>query len=232
VGSRIRDHVPLRKCRFVENKTRRPPIGGSPSPTLIHGHALCLSGKRPSSAVHHFGDYEPCSRAPLLRFAPVWVRARTWRRKIIRHLSSQEKQKTDLLSRERSNCALISTTLRGYSRADDRSAEFFARQIKEKTGTEKKTRKKALEREKAESDSNHVPTSVDAYTDDALNEWFEDKDIATGLQLSLNKNRLTSLGSNFTDYKKLGFKDKPTTQTVTLHAAYTSTKSPSCRPTL
>ncbi len=87
-------------------------------------------------------------------------------------------------------------------------AEFFARQIKEKTGTEKKTRKKALEREKAESDSNHVPTSVDAYTNDTLNEWFEDKDIATGLQLSLNKNRLTSLGSNFTDYKKFGFKDE------------------------
>jgi len=87
-------------------------------------------------------------------------------------------------------------------------AEFFVRQIKEKTGTEKKTRKKTLDREKAESDSNHVPTSVDAYTDDSLNEWFEDKDIATDLQLSLNKNRLTSLGSNFTDYKKLGFKDE------------------------
>jgi len=86
-------------------------------------------------------------------------------------------------------------------------AEFFARQLKEKTRTEKKTCEKALEREKAEIDSNHVPTSVDAYTDDALNEWFEDKDIATGLQLSLNKNRLRSLGSNFTDYKKLGFKD-------------------------
>ncbi len=26
-----------------------------PSPTLIHGHAPCLSGRRPSSAVHHFG---------------------------------------------------------------------------------------------------------------------------------------------------------------------------------
>jgi hypothetical protein len=62
-------------------------------------------------------------------------------------------------------------------------AEFFARQLKEKTGTEKKIRKKALEREKTESDSNHVPTSVDAYTEAALKEWFEDKDIATGLQL-------------------------------------------------
>ena len=87
-------------------------------------------------------------------------------------------------------------------------AEFFARQLKEKTGTEKKIRKKALEREKTESDSNHVPTSVDAYTEAALKEWFEDKDIATGLQLSPNKNRLTSLGSNFTDFKKLGFKDE------------------------
>ena len=38
-------------------------------------------------------------------------------------------------------------------------AEFFARQIKEKTGT-KTTRAKALEREVAKDDSNHVPTSV------------------------------------------------------------------------
>jgi hypothetical protein len=74
--------------------------------------------------------------------------------------------------------------------------------------TEKKTRKKAMEREKAESDSNHVPTSVDAYTDASIKEWFEDKDIATGLQLSLNKNSVTSLGSNFTDHKKIGFKDE------------------------
>ena len=86
-------------------------------------------------------------------------------------------------------------------------AEFFARQIKEKTGT-KTTRAKALEREVAKNDSNHVPTSVDAYTVAALKEWFEDKDIATGLLLSLNKNRLRELGSNFTDYKKLGFRDE------------------------
>ena len=73
-------------------------------------------------------------------------------------------------------------------------AEFFARQIKEKTGT-KTTRAKALEREVAKNDSNHVPTSVDAYTVAALKEWFEDKDIATtGLLLSLNKNRLRNLG--------------------------------------
>ena len=86
-------------------------------------------------------------------------------------------------------------------------AEFFARQLKEKTGT-KVMRAKAIEREIAKNDSNHVPTSVDAYTDAALKGWFEDKDIATGLLLSLNKNRLTSLGSNFTDFKKLGFKDE------------------------
>jgi hypothetical protein len=86
-------------------------------------------------------------------------------------------------------------------------AEFFARQVKEKTGT-RVMRTKAIEREVAKNDSNHVPTSVDAYTVAAFKEWFEDKDIATGLQLSLNKNRLTSLGSNFTDHKKLGFKDE------------------------
>ena len=80
-------------------------------------------------------------------------------------------------------------------------------QIKEKTGT-KTTRAKAIEREVAKNDSNHVPTSVDAYTDAALKGWFEDKDIATGLLLSLNKNRLTSLGSKFTDFKKLGFRDE------------------------
>ena len=67
-------------------------------------------------------------------------------------------------------------------------AEFFARQIKEKSGT-KTTRTKALKREIVKTDSNHVPTSVDAYTVAALKEWFEDTDIATGLQLSLNKNR-------------------------------------------
>ena len=69
-------------------------------------------------------------------------------------------------------------------------AEFFARQIKEKTGSDKKARKKALEREKVAIDSNHVPTSVDAYTDDTLKEWFADRDIATVLLLSLNKNQL------------------------------------------
>jgi hypothetical protein len=79
-------------------------------------------------------------------------------------------------------------------------SEFFAMQLKEKTGT-KVMHAKAVEHEVAKNDSNHVPTSVDAYTEAALKEWFEDKDIATGLQLSLNKNRLTSLGSNFTDFR-------------------------------
>ena len=88
-------------------------------------------------------------------------------------------------------------------------AEFFARQLKEKTGTAKmKATAVAREIAGAKNDSNHVPTSVDAYTDAALKDWFEDTDIATGLLLSLNKNRLTSLGSNFTDFKKLGFKDE------------------------
>jgi len=72
-------------------------------------------------------------------------------------------------------------------------AEFFARQLKEKTGT-RMIRTKAIEREVAKNDNNHVPSSVDAYTVAALKEWFEDTDIATGLLLSLNKNCLRNLG--------------------------------------
>ena len=67
-------------------------------------------------------------------------------------------------------------------------AEFFARQIKEKAGT-KTTRTKALEREIVKTDSKHVPTSVDAYTV-AVSRSGSRTRIATGLQLSLNKNRL------------------------------------------
>ena len=66
--------------------------------------------------------------------------------------------------------------------------------IKDKTGSAA-TRKKALDREKVKTDSNHVPTSVDAYNDGVLEEWFDDRDLATDLQLSLNKNRLASMGS-------------------------------------
>jgi hypothetical protein len=85
-------------------------------------------------------------------------------------------------------------------------ALFFARQIKDKTGSGA-TRKKALERENIKTDSNHVPTSVDAYTFGALKEWFDDRDLATDLHLSLNKNRLASMWSNFCDHTKLGFRD-------------------------
>ena len=62
-------------------------------------------------------------------------------------------------------------------------ALFVARQIKDKTGSAA-TRKKALDREKVKLDSNHVPTSVDAYNDGALEEWCDDRDLATDLQLS------------------------------------------------
>jgi hypothetical protein len=83
---------------------------------------------------------------------------------------------------------------------------FFARQIKDKTGSAA-TRKKALDRKNVKTDSNHVPTLVDAYTDGALKEWFDDRDLATDLQLALNKNSLASMGSNFCDHTKLWFKD-------------------------
>jgi hypothetical protein len=99
------------------------------------------------------------------------------------------------------------------SRADARDATwlleagrglalFFARQIKDKTGSGA-TRKKALERENVKTDSNHVPTSVDAYTVGALEEWFNDRDLATDLHLSLNKNHLASMGSNVCDHTRL-----------------------------
>ena len=52
------------------------------------------------------------------------------------------------------------------------------------------TRKKALERQNIKTDNNHVPTSVDAYTVGALREWFDDRNLAIDLQLSLNKNLL------------------------------------------
>jgi hypothetical protein len=41
----------------------------------------------------------------------------------------------------------------------------------------------------------------------ALKEWFDDRDLGTDLRLSLNKNRLASMGSNCCDHIKLGFKD-------------------------
>ncbi len=69
-----------------------------------------------------------------------------------------------------------------------------------------------MEREISDTESNHVSTSVDAYMEQSLTTWFEDKDLATGMLLSLNKNRLASLGSNFTDFKKLGFKDQESPQ--------------------
>ena len=88
-------------------------------------------------------------------------------------------------------------------------ALFYARQIKDKTGS-KKSRAEALARETADvkDDSNHVPASPDAYTDEALKDWFDSRDTATDLQLSLNKNRFANLGSNFCDFAKLGYKDQ------------------------
>jgi hypothetical protein len=66
--------------------------------------------------------------------------------------------------------------------------------------------KSAGARENVKTDIHLVPTSVDSYTVGALKEWFNDRDPATDLQLSLNKYRLASLVSNFCDHTKLGFK--------------------------
>ena len=84
----------------------------------------------------------------------------------------------------------------------------LSRQIKDKTRNVS-SKKKAIEREfSPKTDSNHVPTSYDDYTDEALKEWFDERDFETDLLLSLNKNRLASLGSNFCDHTKLGFRDE------------------------
>ena len=58
-------------------------------------------------------------------------------------------------------------------------------------------RRKSLECEKVKTDSNHIQSSVDANTVALLKEWFDDRDLATDLQLSLNKDHLSSRGSNF-----------------------------------
>ena len=60
-------------------------------------------------------------------------------------------------------------------------------------------RRKSLECEKVKTDSNHIQSSVDANTVAFLKEWFDDRDLATDLQLSLNKSRLASMGPNFCD---------------------------------
>jgi hypothetical protein len=64
VGSRICDHVPLRNCRFQRIKRGGPHQLGVPSSYLIHGHASCLPGRSPSSAVHHFGPHAGGAAAP------------------------------------------------------------------------------------------------------------------------------------------------------------------------
>ena len=113
-GSRICDHVPLRNCRLWEHKNEVPPSVGQPLSTLIHDHASCLPGRRPSSAVHHFGGYEPRNRVLLLRFAPAWLQARTWRKKS-RHLFSPEKRKT--IDAPRIPLSLLQSSQLGLARA-------------------------------------------------------------------------------------------------------------------
>ena len=69
--------------------------------------------------------------------------------------------------------------------------------VKDKTGNAA-ANKKTLERElNPKTGSNYVPTSCDDYTDETLQRWFEERDFVTNLLLSLNKNRLDSLGSKF-----------------------------------
>ena len=70
-------------------------------------------------------------------------------------------------------------------------AEFFARQIKDETGS-KSSRKQAFKREISITESNHVSTSVDAYTEESRTTWFEDKDLGTGLLCCCRSTRIAS----------------------------------------
>ena len=87
-------------------------------------------------------------------------------------------------------------------------SDFYQSQLKDKTGS-KQQRKDALGCEKnPKQEGNHVPTDVSAYKDDAMDVWFGNdvyEGIKTETQLALNKNRFQTLGSNWTDHKKLGY---------------------------
>ena len=88
--------------------------------------------------------------------------------------------------------------------------DFYVSQHRDKAGSAR-SRKQALDCEiNPKPDGNHVPADVFMYHPEVMDRWF-DEDAAdpnmakTDVMLSLNKNRVTSLGSNFSDHKKLGY---------------------------
>jgi hypothetical protein len=143
--------------------------------------------------VHLFAGYGPRSRVLLPRVTSAWRKGGDDKDNPL-HISGEIKDWPTFKEAIQSRADARDTTW--LLEAGRALAMFFDRQIKDKTGSvasRKCDRKNALDREKVSTDSNHVPTSVDAYTDRALREWFDDRDLATELQLSLNKNRLASM---------------------------------------
>ena len=89
--------------------------------------------------------------------------------------------------------------------------DFYVSQNRDKAGSAR-SRKAALECEiNPKPDGNHVPTDVFAYHQEPFDRWFDenvadDPNMAkTDVMLSLNKNRVSAMGSNFSDHKKLGY---------------------------
>jgi hypothetical protein len=79
-------------------KRGEPPLEAT-SPTLIHGHTPCLSGRSPSSAVHHFGVRKAAECAPgqlpleveqrLRRVARAGEAQRVARQRLAAHAATQ-----------------------------------------------------------------------------------------------------------------------------------------------
>jgi hypothetical protein len=68
-------------------------------------------------------------------------------------------------------------------------------------------RKGARARERQDGQQSRTDLGGRVHRWRSLKECFDDRGLATDLQMSLNKNRLASMGSNFCDDTKLGFKD-------------------------
>ena len=88
--------------------------------------------------------------------------------------------------------------------------DFYVSQNRDKAGSAR-SRKAALECEiNPKPDGNHVPTDVFAYHQAPFDNWFDENAVdpnmaKTDVMLSLNKNRVLAMGSNFSDHKKLGY---------------------------
>ena len=121
---------------------------------------------RPSSAVHHFGCYGPNS-ADALRAIMAPGKGMEDKNNPSPHFSGEAKDWPPFKDMIPTRADRHDTT---WLFEGERSlAAFFARQIKDKSANAA-AGKKAFKREiaSAKTDSNHKPTSIDAYKEKAL----------------------------------------------------------------